>query len=273
MRHKFSTRLRRQKQFRQKTLSNLALFLVVLVPIYPAFGSYMQGYTGVVVRGEYDRSTILDSYDWTTGEATSDVQDVIDITPETTLIAPDPAPLPEPTTVSAQQEPQAIKDPKRALYVTHTVARGDTLSTIAEKYDIPVATLRMMNQLGSSDILSINQKIIIPRINGVQYVVQKGDTLSVIAQKYGVKDVNSIAIANDMSPRSTLTVGHKLLLPNPTKDPNKKPPVQVATIQPVKKPVPTRTTTTISKAPVKVAVKDPPVITYGGYSLSLKINK
>lgn len=50
MRNKFSTRLRRQKQFRQKTLSNVALFLVALVPIYPAFGSYMQGYTGVVVR-------------------------------------------------------------------------------------------------------------------------------------------------------------------------------------------------------------------------------
>lgn len=233
----------------------------------------MQGYTGVVVRGEYDRSTILDSYDWETGEVTSDMQELVDTTPQTTLIAPEPAPLPEPTAVPTR-EPEPIKDPKRALYVTHTVIRGDTLGTIAQKYDIPITTLRAMNQLGTSDILSINQKITIPRINGVQYVVQKGDTLSVIAQKYGVKDVNTIAVANDMSPKSTLTVGNKLLLPNPTKDPTKKPPVQVATTQSEKKPVPAKNTPAPTlKTAVKVAVKDPPVITYGGYSLSLKINK
>lgn len=175
MRNKFSTRLRRQKQFRQKTLSNVALFFVALVPIYPAFGSYMQGYTGVVVRGEYDRSTILASYDWETGESTSDfIQDLVDTPPETTLIAPEtlPAPAPLPVVNTATKTVEAPKDPKRALYVTHTVVRGDTLGSIAQKYDIPLGTLRAMNNLGT-DILSISQKIVIPRINGVQYAVQK----------------------------------------------------------------------------------------------------
>jgi hypothetical protein len=36
-RKQFSTRLRRRKQFRQKTLNNLVLFFVALIPIYPAF--------------------------------------------------------------------------------------------------------------------------------------------------------------------------------------------------------------------------------------------
>jgi LysM repeat protein len=165
MRNKFSTRLRRQKQFRQKTLSNVALFFVALVPIYPAFGSYMQGYTGVVVRGEYDRSTILASYDWETGESTSDfIQDLIDTPPETTLIAPETvsAPIPVPAAIDKTIAPvEAPKDPKRSLYVTHTVVRGDTLGSIAQKYDIPLGTLRAMNNLGS-DILSISQKIVIP---------------------------------------------------------------------------------------------------------------
>ena len=205
MRYKFSTRQRRQKQFRQKTLSNVALFLVALVPIYPAFGSYMQNYTGVVVRGDYDRSTILASYDWETGESTSDfIQNLVDTPPETTLIAPES--VTQPTTVSSPSPApvEQPKDPKRPLYVTHTVKKGDTLSTIAQKYDIPVVTLRAMNSL-SSDILSINQKIIIPRINGVQYAIQKGDTLSTIAQKYGI-DVSMILLANDMNKGSTLSV-------------------------------------------------------------------
>lgn len=289
MRRTFSTRQRRQKHFRQKTLSNVALFLVALVPIYPAFGSYMQSYTGVVVRGEYDRSTILASYDWESGESTSDfIEELVNTPPETTLIAPESlAVQPQEPLPSQKTAPEQPKDPKRQLYVTHTVARGDTLGSIAQKYDIPVATLRTMNGL-DTDILSINQKITIPRINGVQYVIQKGDTLSVIAQKYGVKDVNSILLANDMNRGSTLTVGRKLLLPNPTKDPTKKPAAQVALTKEDKKTAPKTAPAAESpklasvtppkkeapkKEAKKEAPKDPPIITYGDYSLSLKITK
>lgn len=279
MRNKFSTRLRRQKQFRQKTLSNVAIFLVALVPIYPAFGSYMQGYTGVVVRWEYDRSTILASYDWETGESTSDfIQDLIDTPPETTLIAPETIPLPVPTTNDTRPNPvpvEAPKDPKRTLYVTHTVVKWDTLGTIAQKYDIPLATLRTMNNL-TTDILSIKQKITIPRINGVQYAIQKWDTLGVIASKYGIKDINSILVANDMNKGATLSVGRKLLLPNPTKDPTKKPAIVAAQPAPASTNKPTAATPKpVPKAAVarKEPAKDPQIIAYGDYSLSLKIGK
>lgn len=166
----------------------------------------MQNYTGVVVRGEYDRSTILASYDWETGESTSDfIQNLVDTPPETTLIAPTPSPVVE--TSEPQENTQRIPpvDPKKSLYVMHTVVKGDTISTIAQKYGVPLATLRTMNNL-SSDILSINQKITIPRINGIQYVVQKGDSLGIIAQKYGIRDINTILLANDMSRNSTLRV-------------------------------------------------------------------
>ena len=77
-RNQFSTRLRRRKQFRQKTLNNIVLFVVALIPIYPAFGSYMQDYTGAIVRGQYDKNTILDSYDDTTGQSTYDILNVVD---------------------------------------------------------------------------------------------------------------------------------------------------------------------------------------------------
>jgi len=93
----------------------------------------MQNYTGVVVRGEYDRSTILASYDWETGESTSDfIQNLLDTPPETTLIAPAPSVSPQETAPLVASEPPV--DPKRSLYVTHTVSKGDTISTIAQKY-------------------------------------------------------------------------------------------------------------------------------------------
>lgn len=133
-----------------------------------------------------------------------------------------------------------------------------------------------MNNLGT-DILSIRQKITIPRINGVQYAVQKGDTLSTIAAKYGIKDTNLILLANDMNKGATLSIGRKLLLPNPTKDPTKKPviaaapkPAQAPTVKPANAPQ-----QPVAKVPVvkKTPAKDPQTITYGDYTLSLKIGK
>lgn len=121
-----------------------------------------------------------------------------------------------------------------------------------------------MNNL-NTDILSINQKIVIPRINGVQYAVQKGDTLSTIAAKYGIKDVSTILVANDMNKGSTLSIGRKLLLPNPTKDPTKKPVIATTA-----KPAPTSSAPKPAATPApkpatakaSVAKKDPQTITY-----------
>lgn len=128
-----------------------------------------------------------------------------------------------------------------------------------------------MNNL-SSDILSINQKITIPRINGIQYTIQRGDTLSTIAQKYGIRDINTIIVANDMSRNAKLSVGRQILLPNPTKDPTKKPAPQVAKTPTTPKPAPANNTKKPAPAPKPVS-KDQQVITYGDYSLSLKVNK
>lgn len=157
--------------------------------------------------------------------------------------------------------------------MTHTVVRGDTISTIAQKYGIPIATLRTMNNL-STDILSINQKITIPRINGIQYTIQRGDTLSTIAQKYGIQDINTILVANDMSRNTKLSVGKQILLPNPTKDPTKKPAPQVAKTPTTPKPAPAANNAKKPAAPApKPAPRDQQVITYGDYSLSLKVSK
>lgn len=48
--------------------------------------------------------------------------------------------------------------------MTHTVVRGDTIGTIAQKYGISADTLRTTNNL-SGNLISLNQKLVIPRIN------------------------------------------------------------------------------------------------------------
>ena len=136
----------------------------------------MQDYTGAVVRGQYDKSTIIDAYDGTTGQETYDILDVVNTdgsseseSSETTQ--PEPVVQPPETRPVVVEEPKST-DKKKVLYPTHTVARGDTLSTIAQKYNVSVSDLREVNEIRGTN-LSINQKLLIPRINGVQYTVQK----------------------------------------------------------------------------------------------------
>ncbi len=259
----FSTRLRRRKQFRQKTLNNLVLFFTVLIPIYPVFGSYMQDYTGAIVRGEYDRSTIIDAYDGTTGEGTFDILEIVDNPDisEPIAVIPEPQPIaPSPLPPNPAEKPDLV-DKKRPLYMTHTVVRGDTIGTIAQKYGISVDTLRTTNNL-SGNLISLNQKLVIPRINGVKYTIKKGDTLSTIAQKYGVANTQNILIANDMQTGSVLSVGKTLLLPNPTKNPDK---VVVKKPEPKKPAIPPRTVPASTKkvTPKKDTPNNTQPISYG----------
>jgi LysM repeat protein len=79
----------------------------------------------------------------------------------------------------------------RPPVVTYKVRRGDTLSGIARKYNVSVATLRNVNGLRGNQI-RIGQRLKVPSRGYVastpaapkQYKVRPGDTLSEIARKY-----------------------------------------------------------------------------------------
>lgn len=145
----------------------------------------MQDYTGAVVRGQYDKNTIIDAYDGTTGQETYDILDIVN-TSETPIVPIAPPAQPEPivTDKAVEVKPsEPTVDKKKSLYPTHTVAKGDTLSTIAQKYGVSVSALRDVNALRSTN-LSVNQKLLVPRINGLQHTIQRGESLSIIAQKY-----------------------------------------------------------------------------------------
>jgi hypothetical protein len=74
-----------------------------------------------------------------------------------------------------------------------------------------------------------------------------------------------------MEKGSVLSVGRKLLLPNPTKDPNPKIAIKILEKKPTAVPLITPPKKTV------VVKKDAPnsqkVISYGGYSLDLKLDK
>ncbi|MEW6447861.1 MAG: LysM peptidoglycan-binding domain-containing protein [Bacillota bacterium] len=88
----------------------------------------------------------------------------------------------------------------------YTVAPGDTLYSIAQKYQTSVETIRQLNRLSSS-LIYTGQKLVIPNQVTV-HVVAKGETLSHIAKLYNTT-VSEIMSTNNL-PNDSLSVGQVL---------------------------------------------------------------
>ena len=108
------------------------------------------------------------------------------------------------------------KMPKENTNVTtYTVKSGDTLYSIAKKYNTTVNAITTLNNLTSST-LSIGQTLKIPvsTQNSTEktYTVKSGDTLYSIARKYNTT-VSDLINRNNLK-TSNLSIGQKLIIPN-----------------------------------------------------------
>ncbi len=75
------------------------------------------------------------------------------------------------------------------MFESYRVTRGDTLSSIAQKYNTSVKVLQDLNNLYYIDGLRENMELIVPKESKDYfnyYVVEKGDNLYAIARKYNI---------------------------------------------------------------------------------------
>ena len=143
---------------------------------------------------------------------------------------------------------QIIKIPQGNLpaadYIMHIVKKGDTLWSIAQKYNLTVDIILATNNIANSELISIGQEIKIPshkdtvaetnvvnqavidkKNNNINnnisqpekaepfvYTVKAGDNLWNISRKYGVS-VELIIDVNNLRNKDLLSLGQKLEIP------------------------------------------------------------
>lgn len=110
----------------------------------------------------------------------------------------------------ANIEVQKAQNGQISLYV---VREGDTLSQIAQMFNVTTNTVLWANDLKSSrDIHPGDQLVILP-ITGIRHTVLKGETVASIVKKYK-GDLEEVLAYNGLSDGATVAVGDVVVVPD-----------------------------------------------------------
>lgn len=94
----------------------------------------------------------------------------------------------------------------------YEVQEGDSLSSIAQKFNISKQTITWNNNFINGNNLKVGQKLAILPVNGVLHTVKKGDTLAKIAKKYKIASSKTIVKQNDLE-SGKLVANQQLIVP------------------------------------------------------------
>jgi LysM repeat protein len=152
------------------------------------------------------------------------------------LVVP-PTPTPAPTSVAPTSVPNSgtggaiVLPDGTSIYV---IRAGDTLSTIANRFNTTIGTLTQLNGITNPNLIFSGQRMIVPSATGgpvvvpttppqqpqatavpapvTSYTVQPGDNLYRISLRFG-KSMQAIATANNITNFNRIFAGQVLIIP------------------------------------------------------------
>lgn len=105
-------------------------------------------------------------------------------------------------------------DRPRSEVIKHKVLKGETLSHLANKFNVSVASIQWANDLNEDDNIKSGDSLSIPPISGVVHNIKSGETLASLSKKYKA-DAQTVADYpfNYLTDSLALTAGQTLYLP------------------------------------------------------------
>lgn len=138
--------------------------------------------------------------------------------------------------------------------IIYIIQKGDTLYSLAKKYDLTVDEICAYNSISNAAKVKLGQTIRIPNkkvstsaSGATSYKVESGDTLFSIAKKFDTS-IDSIRKANNMTEKSVLMSGKTLIIPGKE---------NVATFATIEKPATEEKENSFVKNNTVVPISDP----------------
>ena len=112
-------------------------------------------------------------------------------------------------------KPQVVQTAlkSKADIKTYKAVDGDTISSIATKFNVTSDSIRWSNNL-TGDAVSVSAALMIPPVNGIVHTVEAGDTADTLATKFKANK-DQIVAYNDAEING-LRPGEKIIVPNGT---------------------------------------------------------
>lgn len=100
------------------------------------------------------------------------------------------------------------------MYKVYQIVSGDTIESIAEKFNISANDLGVLNGLNKNQILTPGMYIVVPttKNNFDTYYIVKGDTLYSISTKFNVP-LDILLLINGLNKDDYIYPGETLLIP------------------------------------------------------------
>ncbi len=95
----------------------------------------------------------------------------------------------------------------------YVVQEGDSISSIAERYDISTSTILWANELSSRSVIKPGQRLVILPVSGILYHIKSGDTVSEIADTFK-GELDEIVEFNDLADENDIFIGDILIIPD-----------------------------------------------------------
>lgn len=106
--------------------------------------------------------------------------------------------------------------------IAHAVKEGETIDSIAARYNVSVTQIRWSNKMRNSNVIP-GSTLYIPKVPGIVYTVKDGDTVESLASKYQ-SSANLIMEVNDLLKISdALKVGSLIVIPSGQLPENERP--------------------------------------------------
>lgn len=110
-----------------------------------------------------------------------------------------------PTTVAAQEARKVV---------VRSIVKDDTLSSMANYYDLSLETIAYANGISQEDeILSIGRELLIPPGEGALYTVKDGDTVEDVAARFKVDPAVIMSYNRVYFEPEHFAVGHMIFVP------------------------------------------------------------
>jgi len=116
----------------------------------------------------------------------------------------------KPQAISADSLSAGVAAAPRTEIVNYTVQNGDTVSTIARRFNVSINTVLWANNLSALSLIRPGDTLKILPVSGIVYKVRSGDTVSRIAKTYGIEEDKIIA-SNNLA--GGLKAGQEIMLP------------------------------------------------------------